>query len=63
MASRLIKLAITLFLTSGPMQAQATVVNEASITNPDGEWLSYGRNYKEQRFSDHAPLIIDYGKQ
>ena len=51
MASRLIKLAITLFLTSGPMQAQATVVNEASITNPDGEWLSYGRNYKEQRFS------------
>ena len=31
--------------------AQATVVNEQSITSPDAEWLSYGRDYQEQRFS------------
>ena len=31
--------------------AQVTVVNEQSIANPDAEWLSYGRDYQEQRFS------------
>ena len=28
-----------------------TLVNEASIEDPAGEWLSYGRTYREQRFS------------
>ena len=51
MASRLIQVATALLLSTGLMQAQATVVNEQSISNPDKEWLSYGRNYKEQRFS------------
>ncbi|MGB2154564.1 MAG: PQQ-dependent dehydrogenase, methanol/ethanol family [Porticoccaceae bacterium] len=51
MLPRLLKVAITMLLTSGLMQAQAGVVNQQSISNPDNEWLSYGRNYKEQRFS------------
>ena len=51
MLPRLLKAAITLLLTSGLMQAHAGVVNQQSISNPDSEWLSYGRNYKEQRFS------------
>ena len=32
-------------------QPAAQTVNEASIMNPGGEWLSYGRTYREQRFS------------
>jgi quinohemoprotein ethanol dehydrogenase len=57
MASRLRKFANALslsslmLLTAGLVQAQATVVDQSSITDPDSEWLSYGRNYKEQRFS------------
>ncbi|MBT7258738.1 MAG: PQQ-dependent dehydrogenase, methanol/ethanol family [Porticoccaceae bacterium] len=51
MASRLIQFATALLFSSALIQAQATVVNEQSITDPDTEWLSYGRNYKEQRFS------------
>ena len=51
MLPRLLKAAITLLLTSGLMQAQAGVVNQQSISNPDNEWLSYGRNYKEQRLA------------
>ena len=51
MASRLIQVATALLFSSALIQAQATVVNEQSITDPDTEWLSYGRNYKEQRFS------------
>ena len=31
--------------------AQPSIVNEQSIANPDAEWLSYGRDYQEQRFS------------
>ena len=29
----------------------AQTVNESSIMNPGGEWLSHGRTYQEQRFS------------
>ena len=32
-------------------QPAAQTVNESSIMNPGGEWLSYGRTYREQRFS------------
>jgi PQQ-dependent dehydrogenase (methanol/ethanol family) len=32
-------------------QPAAQTVNESSIMNPEGEWLSYGRTYREQRFS------------
>ena len=32
-------------------QTAAQTVNESSIMNPKGEWLSYGRTYREQRFS------------
>ena len=32
-------------------QPAAQTVNESSIMNPRGEWLSYGRTYREQRFS------------
>ena len=36
-------------LVSSPLFAAP--VNEASIISPDQEWLSYGRDYQEQRFS------------
>ena len=32
-------------------QPAAQTVNESSIMNPGGEWLSHGRTYQEQRFS------------
>ena len=32
-------------------QPAAQTVNESSIMNPRGEWLSHGRTYREQRFS------------
>ena len=32
-------------------QPAAQTVNESSIMNPGGEWLSHGRTYREQRFS------------
>jgi len=52
MASRFIKITIAmLLLGAGVMQTQASIVNQETISNPDSEWLSYGRNYKEQRFS------------
>ena len=52
MASRFIKVtAAMLLLGAGVMQTQASIVNQETISNPDSEWLSYGRNYKEQRFS------------
>lgn len=52
MASRFIKFTIALLLLgAGVMQTQASIVNQETISNPDSEWLSYGRNYKEQRFS------------
>ena len=52
MASRFIKVTVAmLLLGAGVMQSQASIVNQETISNPDSEWLSYGRNYKEQRFS------------
>ena len=52
MASRFINITIAmLLLGAGVMQTQASIVNQETISNPDSEWLSYGRNYKEQRFS------------
>lgn len=51
MAARIAKFATALLFATGLIQAQATVVDQQAITNPDSEWLSYGRNYKEQRYS------------
>lgn len=39
-------------LSAGPANAAANAqVNTASISDPGSEWLSYGRDYSEQRFS------------
>jgi PQQ-dependent dehydrogenase (methanol/ethanol family) len=51
MASRITKYAAALLFATGLVQANVTVVDQQAITKPDSEWLSYGRNYKEQRFS------------
>ena len=59
MLSRLTQVAGALTLISCFMQVQATVVNEQSIADPDKEWLSYGRDYKEQRFSPIAKVNRD----
>ena len=37
----------------------ARVVDKNSIVDPGGEWLSYGRNYQEQRFSPLAQINRD----
>tara|TARA_B110001469_G_scaffold61028_1_gene58563 strand:+ start:304 stop:2511 length:2208 start_codon:yes stop_codon:yes gene_type:complete len=51
MLSRRLISAILLLGVTGLFSAHASVVNEQSISNPKSEWLSYGRDYKEQRFS------------
>ena len=45
-ASVLVSLSVPADTGSSPQ-----TVNESSIMNPGGEWLSYGRTYREQRFS------------
>jgi len=49
-------------LASILLSAQATTnppLNEQSITNPEGQWLSYGRDYQEQRFSPLSEINRD----
>ena len=46
-----ILLPILTLMTVVATAKEPTLVNEASIENPAGEWLSYGRTYREQRFS------------
>ena len=43
--------ALMSFASHANSQPAAQTVNESSIMNPGGEWLSYGRTYREQRFS------------
>jgi len=40
------------------LPAQATV-NQQTIANPQSQWLSYGRDYQEQRFSPLAQINRD----
>jgi quinohemoprotein ethanol dehydrogenase len=49
-------------LTSTLLSAQATtnpLINKQSITNPEGQWLSYGRDYQEQRYSPLSDINRD----
>ena len=44
--------ALTLALSSSVIASQTPqTVNQQAIVEPGGEWLSYGRTYREQRFS------------
>ncbi|MDG1749730.1 MAG: PQQ-dependent dehydrogenase, methanol/ethanol family [Porticoccaceae bacterium] len=43
--------ALMSFASHANSQSAAQTVNESSIMNPGGEWLSHGRTYQEQRFS------------
>ena len=43
--------ALTLAASFSALLSAATTVNNDAITNPGSEWLSYGRDYTEQRFS------------
>ena len=43
--------ALMSFASHANSQPAAQTVNESSIMNPGGEWLSHGRTYQEQRFS------------
>ena len=45
-------------LASILLPAQATV-NQQTIANPQSEWLSYGRDYQEQRFSPLTEINRD----
>ena len=47
----LVTIAIAFLLTTSLTQAQSSIVDEPTITDPGSEWLNYGRGYKEQRFS------------
>ncbi|MGB1403510.1 MAG: PQQ-dependent dehydrogenase, methanol/ethanol family, partial [Porticoccaceae bacterium] len=47
----LVNIAIAFLLTTSLTQAQSSIVDEPTITDPGSEWLNYGRSYKEQRFS------------
>jgi quinohemoprotein ethanol dehydrogenase len=49
-------------LTSTLLPAQATtnpLINKQSIANPEGQWLSYGRDYQEHRFSPLSDINRD----
>jgi len=59
MAPRIAKFATALLFATGLVQANVTVVDQQAITDPDSEWLSYGRNYKEQRFSPLSKINRD----
>ena len=59
MAPRIAKFAAALLFATGLVQANVTVVDQQAITDPDSEWLSYGRNYKEQRFSPLSKINRD----
>ena len=47
----LVNIAFAFLLTTSLTQAQSSIVDEPTITDPGSEWLNYGRGYKEQRFS------------
>jgi quinohemoprotein ethanol dehydrogenase len=51
MVSRCLIRALFVLGFTSLFSAQASVVNEKSISDPKSEWLSYGRDYNEQRFS------------
>ena len=48
---RIISLLALAFVFSANATELPQIVNQQSIVEPAGEWLSYGRTYKEQRFS------------
>lgn len=47
----LVSITLAFLLTTHLTQAEVSVVDEPTITDPGSEWLNYGRGYKEQRFS------------
>lgn len=47
----LVSITLAFLLTTSLTQAEVSVVDEPTITDPGSEWLNYGRGYKEQRFS------------
>jgi len=49
--------------TSAVFANSPAPVNQASIINPGHEWLSYGRDYQEQRFSPLADINRDNVKE
>jgi len=42
---------LTMLLSTPQVLAKPKIVNEQSIISPGKDWLSYGRDYQEQRFS------------
>ena len=47
----LLIIAVMAFSLSSAAIDKPTTVNQATIVDPGSEWLSYGRTYREQRFS------------
>ena len=57
-----LRYSLLMTLASSLLPAQATV-NQQTIANPQSQWLSYGRDYQEQRFSPLAQINRDNIKQ
>ena len=53
-----LRYSLLITLASSLLPAQATV-NQQTIANPQSEWLSYGRDYQEQRFSPLTEINRD----
>ena len=53
-----LRYSLLMTLASSLLPAQATV-NQQTIANPQSQWLSYGRDYQEQRFSPLAQINRD----
>ncbi|MDG1818480.1 MAG: PQQ-dependent dehydrogenase, methanol/ethanol family [Porticoccaceae bacterium] len=61
-----LRYSLPLILACNLLPAQATVnqlVDRESISNPQSQWLSYGRDYQEQRFSPLEQINRDNIKQ
>ena len=57
-----LRYSLLMTLACSLLPAQATV-NQQTIANPQSQWLSYGRDYQEQRFSPLAQINRDNIKQ
>ncbi len=53
-----LRYSLLMTLACSLLPAQATV-NQQTIANPQSQWLSYGRDYQEQRFSPLAQINRD----